>query len=393
MSQNSCVFRNSLFAIGFTLASNPTFAQSLQSESTVTLGFDGLAESSLDVGDLGVSFNGAAVLTCGSRLNCGAFPPFSGDNVIFDNFGSGGVITAAFDQSMASNVLNVSARITGNRTVTMTAFNADGIILDQSSTSGPNFFGSGGGAPNELVSVRSETDPITMVIIRDGGNTFTIDDFSFDGVQSRRVVIDAGHGRKSDGTFDRDPAPPTGIIEDLVTLDISRAVGEELSASPGIVFRQTRESVMTVPISMRLSIAEGFEADAFVSIHTNAVGNPIVNGSETLINETRNIASESRMLASAIQPRISTALGMNSRGVRDSRDLDRILRLGVLKSDRIPSTIAEIGFHTNSELNTADGQTVTDNEQLADPVFRRRAGRSVALGVLDYLDSIGNNEE
>src|SRR4051794_26203795 len=56
----------------------------LSGQTETTLGFDGLADLSLNVDDFGVHFTGAQVLACGGSLNCGPFPPFSGSNVIYD---------------------------------------------------------------------------------------------------------------------------------------------------------------------------------------------------------------------------------------------------------------------------------------------------------------------
>ena len=123
----------------------------------------------------GVTFSSATILRLGSSLNPN-FPPFSGLTVVYD--WPGGIVTATFDPVRAANVRKVSARITGNRNVTLTAFNSSGVMLGSSSTGGANY--SGVGSPNILLAVESQTDPIAKVAFNDGGNTFTIDDFTFE---------------------------------------------------------------------------------------------------------------------------------------------------------------------------------------------------------------------
>lgn len=103
----------------------------------IVLGFDGLADLSTNLNAFGVSFTGATVLACGGTLNCGQFPPLSGRNVIYDTQGGSGVITATFDSTITGPVQKVSARITGNRNITMTAFDKDNVVFGSSATGGP----------------------------------------------------------------------------------------------------------------------------------------------------------------------------------------------------------------------------------------------------------------
>lgn len=124
---------------------------------------------------LGVTFSGAVILTCGQSLNCGPFPPFSFPNVVFD--GTNGVITATFNTTIIGNVTEVSARVTGNRNITMTAFDAAGNTLAAAQTGGPNFVGAG--TPNLLLTVKTSGAPIATVTFHDSGDTYTVDDFTF----------------------------------------------------------------------------------------------------------------------------------------------------------------------------------------------------------------------
>lgn len=142
------------------------------------INFDNLSDLTVvtnQYSNLGVTFTGAVILTCGQSLNCPQFPPFSFPNVIYD--GINGIITATFDLNIAGNITQVTARVTGNRNITMTAFDASGNVLATAETGGPNYVGVG--SPNMLLTVQTSGPPIAMVTFHDSGNTYTVDDFTF----------------------------------------------------------------------------------------------------------------------------------------------------------------------------------------------------------------------
>ncbi len=358
-------------------------------EKEVVLGFDGLPEFSLDVGDFGVSFTGAAVLTCGGSLNCGPFPPFSGDNVIFDNFGSGGVITATFDTLTTGRITRVTARVTGNTNVTLTAFGDQATVLDTDETGGANFVGSGTGIPaNKLLTVESETGLIKRVVFRDSGNTYTVDNFAFVGF-SRKVVIDPGHG-KIGGQFQRPPSANFGIIEDELTLDIAKKL-ELFLQNEGIstVLTRTGDAApfatpncvlpCMIDIRKRVRFAEMQEPDILVSIHTNAAAAPTANGTETFYSPSApSDDAMSISLAQKIHDNLVFLAGLRDRGVKTEK-------WTVLQSS-IVSVLTEVAFHSNTQL--AAGQTVTDEEQLSQDAFRDFAATTIGLGVIDYFEEI-----
>jgi N-acetylmuramoyl-L-alanine amidase len=204
--------------LAFLLAAAP--ARSAQKD--FTLGFDLLADLAGNVDAHGVKFSGATVLACGASLNCGPFPPASGKNVIYD---SGRSITSTFEPSVGV-VSRVSAKITGNTNITMTALDRDGRVIGSRQTGGPNYVGSGGPAANMLLSIESPDVSIKTVTFHDSGNTFTIDDFTF---RAAPVVflIDPGHGLIKDSSgmsrFQRPASPLYSLREDLLTLDIGKA--------------------------------------------------------------------------------------------------------------------------------------------------------------------------
>lgn len=135
----------------------------------------------------GVTFVGATVLGQGSSLNYLHFPPRSGVNVIYDDPVQSGRITVTFDPNVAQNVTLVGAYVTGDRNVTMTAYDAANSVLGSASTGGANF--APDGVPNKLLQINASQAIKTVVFFNGGecGNTYTVDDFFFEGGLTCRV--------------------------------------------------------------------------------------------------------------------------------------------------------------------------------------------------------------
>ncbi len=138
-----------------------------------TIGFDDLASGTVVTNQYsGVSFTGAEVLTEGTSLNS-TYPPVSVPNVVYDY--QTGIITAT---STAGTWDFVGGYITGNRVITLYAYDSMGNLLGSEATPGANYTGSGTGySPNDFLSISAPG--IAYATFHDGGNTFTIDNFEF----------------------------------------------------------------------------------------------------------------------------------------------------------------------------------------------------------------------
>jgi N-acetylmuramoyl-L-alanine amidase len=369
-------------------------AQEAEKNKEVTLGFDGLSDLSSNVNDLGVTFTGATVLRCGASLNCPQFPPYSGSNVIYDAVG--GVITATFDSKTTGNVKKVSARVTGNRNVTMTAFDKDGVVVGTAQTGGANFVGSSTGLPSNIllsIDLKDSKNSIAKVTFRDSGNTYTIDDFSFNG-KKLVIVIDPGHGQIQgrDGKlyYQRPPSPTDSAREDNFTLDISKAALGNEELNQNLVYL-TRYGA-TAPyapvgcgenndnpydscpddVRMRREFAEKIEADLLVSVHTNGNFLPTKDGAKTYYCDT---VKKSDILATKIQNQI-TALGLDNEGtIKDCS-------LYLIQSKEFPSALAEVGYHSN----TFKFFGPSDQDRLNDPSFRASAGSGIAKAIVEFIN-------
>lgn len=196
---------------------------------------------------------------------------------------------------------------------------------------------------------------------------------------SYTVVLDAGHGGKDSGC--------SGSVsqEKDVALELTLAIGRELSTRGDIDVIYTRDADYFVPLYERTSIANQSGADLFVSIHCNASLDRSVRGSETFVmglhtsqenlevakRENRSVQleddqsryhaydpdsplghillareqhdhlEESILLAANIESKLATTMS-KSRGVKQAGFV-------VLRATTMPSVLIEAGFLTNAE--------------------------------------------
>lgn len=178
-----------------------------------------------------------------------------------------------------------------------------------------------------------------------------------------RVVIDPGHGGPDPGAVGIG-----GLRETDVVLDVSLQVARLLQAR-GVQVLMTRTSEVDVDLPPRVSLANRNRADAFVSVHANALSmaRPDVNGIETFYFEGGS--SRSRTLAASLQQQmLAISPGTPDRGVRSGRFF-------VIRRTVMPSALVEMGFVTG----------IIDAPRLANANFRRRMALALAAGVLQYL--------
>lgn len=364
---------------------HPFVATAQQQDNEITLGFDGLPDLANSVDSFGVSFTGASVLQCGGALNCGPFPPFSGKNVVYDTPGAGGVISARFDPSATGNVRKVSARVTGNRSVTMSAFDEGGVLIGGVSTGGANYVGAGTGLPaNMLLTVTALTGgkPIRLVTFRDSGNTFTVDNFTYS--KGKTIMLDPGHGQIKVGNvfkYQRPASATYQLYEDVLTLDMATLAQTQLSKDYAVSLSRSGASAPFAPadcgvpcnidLEKRRALAEKYETDVFVSLHTNASTAKKANGSEAFYKDSANHSAD---LASRVVAAIS-GTGLVSRG--SSAHSYRVL------SPTMSNTLTEIAFHTNSEL--AAGQAITDEFRLSNATHKASIAAAIATAIDEFI--------
>ena len=180
-----------------------------------------------------------------------------------------------------------------------------------------------------------------------------------------KVVIDPGHGGPDPGAVGIG-----GLRETDVVLDVCLQVARLLQAR-GVQVLMTRTTEVDVDLPPRVALANSSRADAFVSVHANALSlyRPDVNGIESFYFQ--EAGRPSRNLAAALQQQmLSISPGSPDRGVKPARFF-------VIRRTVMPSTLVEMGFVTGA----------LDAPRLADAGYRRRMALALATGVLNFLQA------
>ena len=225
------------------------------------------------------------------------------------------------------------------------------------------------------------------------------------GLSVSRIVIDPGHGGHDPGVLGR------GLTEATLVLDVALRLEKLLLKETGVDVVLTRRTNVYVPLEERTEIANGQNADMFLSIHANASRNPDASGIETFflnfasspdaeaVAARENSASardmhqlpdlvkaitlnnkldESRDLATMVQDALVSNLRKTNRAVR-SRGVKKAPFV-VLIGAAMPSVLAEISFVSNRrELSL-----------LKTPAYRQRIAESLYQAVTKYRRSLKN---
>ncbi|WP_147104380.1 N-acetylmuramoyl-L-alanine amidase [Tateyamaria sp. syn59] len=220
------------------------------------------------------------------------------------------------------------------------------------------------------------------------------------------VVIDPGHGGIDPGAV-RD----TTSEKDLM-LDIGIALRDALRRAGGVEVVLTRDTDTFVSLTGRVALAHHVGADAFVSLHADALSQGQARGATvyTLSEEASDAASaqlaaqhdRADILAGVdlsgtddqvaavlmdlarteTMPRthtLATALieAMDVAGGPMNRRPRREAAFSVLKSADIPSVLVEVGFLSDTR----------DLANLRDPVWRAVMVEALATGILQWRDT------
>lgn len=177
-------------------------------------------------------------------------------------------------------------------------------------------------------------------------------------VYNKILVVDIGHGGRDAGTFSGDRR----IFEKDTVLDFGLKLKELFDKQDDIKVYFTRLSDVYLYRRPRADLANGLEADFFLSIHNNnytVMGMPInfneVRGSEIHYNEkVKSKKVSSKRFATLILDNICKAINTKKRGVVEGSELY------VLGHTVMPSALLEIGFLTNKD----DLKIIQNNEKM-----------------------------
>ena len=217
------------------------------------------------------------------------------------------------------------------------------------------------------------------------------------------IVIDAGHGGDRLGAVSAD-----GVAEKDLSLTLARRLRRELLRHPVRVL-MTREADIHLELEERIELANRVRADAFVSIHLNAMPGArlsrrtrgvetyflarwasgaraqkvadVENGSESApLREVDDLAfilddlmetaahREASRLAHGVHAHLVAELGARDRGVHQAP-------FRVLRGARVPAILVEVGFLTHPR----------ESRLMRTAAYQRKIAASMARGIVEFL--------
>ncbi len=184
-----------------------------------------------------------------------------------------------------------------------------------------------------------------------------------------KIYIDQGHnptnpnsGAEGNGYREQDLVYEIGIR----LAAILRANGFDVRLSRPTPTTQLGTSNSS-SLAARVNDANSWGADYFISLHANASDNTSASGSEAFVYSED---SEAYPLAENILTQLNYATGLQNRGVMVRPSLY------VLRKTRMPSTLVELGYITNSY----DANYMANNPGLF--------AQGVANGILAYFGEL-----
>ncbi|MCM3728939.1 N-acetylmuramoyl-L-alanine amidase [Neobacillus cucumis] len=177
-------------------------------------------------------------------------------------------------------------------------------------------------------------------------------------LKGKIIVLDPGHGGKDNGT-----KSIAGTPEKSLNLPTVEVVKHKLEAAGAEVIL-TRTNDTYLPLEQRANVSNQNRADAFISFHYNWSNNPSVNGITDFYYQ-----KSSNPLATAILNQVAKETKLTNLGTRFNN-------LGVLRNNKQPATLIELGFLSNQQ----------DDTTVESPQFRNNVAQGIYLGLLDYFN-------
>ena len=173
------------------------------------------------------------------------------------------------------------------------------------------------------------------------------------------IVLDAGHGGNDRGT-----TGARGTDEKDITILTAELLKSKLQSAGANVF-MTRESDVFVDLRKRVAISHQYAADAFVSIHYDALEDSSVHGFTTYY--TNGYQKE---LAEYVHDGLAKKINLKDRGSRYGNYL-------VLRENRQNAVLLELGYLSNP----SEERTITTD------YYREQATLGIYQGLLNYFDA------
>lgn len=173
------------------------------------------------------------------------------------------------------------------------------------------------------------------------------------------IVLDPGHGGNDQGT--------TGIRETLekeVTLKTAELLKAKLQAAGAEVIL-TRDSDVYVGLRKRVAIAHQHAAEAFISIHYDAIEDRTISGFTTYYYHPYQ-----QTLAQYVHEGLSNQVSIRDRGVQQGDYL-------VLRENKQRAILVELGYLSNP----------SEEKLITTELYREKATMGLYEGILNYFDA------
>ncbi|WP_347489966.1 N-acetylmuramoyl-L-alanine amidase CwlD [Desulfoscipio sp. XC116] len=193
-------------------------------------------------------------------------------------------------------------------------------------------------------------------------------------VANKVIVVDPGHGGIDPGS-----KGPTGVIEEDITLEVSRKLVTVL-AQAGAIVLMTRESDMDLSdadggrlitrkrqdLSRRVALANEHDADAFVSVHVNSFkSGPREHGAQTFYQPG---SEDGQKLAASIQSELVRLL-------KNTKRQAKAVDYYTTRNAKMSSVIVEIGFISNPN----------EEKLMCDVDYQGKLAYSIYSGLVKYF--------
>lgn len=183
-----------------------------------------------------------------------------------------------------------------------------------------------------------------------------------------KIYIDQGHNPEGINAG----AEGFGIREQDITYQVGHFLFDILLEDYRFTARLSRPTPQTTlgysntsSLKERVTQANTWKADYFISIHANASENPDINGTEAYVSSANSAAW---YLAQNIVSEIVRRTNTKYNGVFTRPSLY------VLKNTKMPAVLVELGYITNYE----------DNQRMIDNPYQFAYG--IYVGILNYLE-------
>lgn len=155
-----------------------------------------------------------------------------------------------------------------------------------------------------------------------------------------KITLDAGHGLNTPGK-----RTPDGMREWSFNSVVASYVMDELMTCVGVEVMRVDDATGEVDVLLqdRTSVANHWGANAYISIHANAMGAGgwnTASGIETFVHT--NASKESQVLAKLVQEELIKATKRSDRSIKTAN-------FQVLRNTNMPAILVECGFMTNKE--------------------------------------------